>query len=120
MTRTRSEYRLSPVTVEPPSAERVTRRVLGTDREVLAALMLDAYGGTIDDEGEDFDDALAAVDQYMNRMQPEHSFVVTEDDRVVAMAFVIVLGDVHYVDAIVVDHLGGLPVRKPLGLHRLS
>ena len=102
MTRTRSEYRLSPVTVEPPSAERVTRRVLGTDRDVLAALMLDAYRGTIDDEGEDFDDALAAVDQYMNRMQPEHSFVVTEDDRVVAMAFAIVLGDVHYVDPIVV------------------
>ena len=74
MTRTRSEYRLSPVTVKPPSAERVTRRVLGTDRDVLAALILDAYRGTIDDEGEDIDDALAAVDHYIAGL--EHMRVV--------------------------------------------
>ena len=102
MTRTRSEYRLSPVVVEPPSTERVTRRVLGTDREVLAALMLDSYRGTIDDEGEDVDDALAAVDRYMAGMVHEHSFVVTEDGRVVAQALVTVVDGVHYVDSIVV------------------
>ena len=102
MTRTRSEYRLSPVTVEPSSAERVTRRVLGADRDVLAALMLDGYRGTIDDEGEDLDDALAAVDHYMVAMMHEHSFVVTEDGRVVAMAFVAVVDGVHFVDPIVV------------------
>ena len=102
MTRTRSEYRLSPVAVAPPSAERVTRPVRNTDRDVLATLMLDAYRGTIDDEGEDVDDALAAVDEYMARMRHEHSFVVTEDDRVVAMAFVTVHDGVHYVDPIVV------------------
>jgi L-amino acid N-acyltransferase YncA len=102
MTRTRSEYRLSPVTVEPPSAERVTRRVLDNDRDELAALMLDAYRGTIDDEGEDLDDALTAVDRYLAGMEHEHSFVVTEDDRVVAMAFVTVVDGVHYVDPIVV------------------
>ncbi len=102
MTRTRSEYRLSPVDVEPPSVERVTRRVVDTDREGLAALMLDAYRGTIDDEGEDFDDALAAVDRYLASMEHEHSIVVTERDRVVAMAFVAVVDGVHYVDPIVV------------------
>lgn len=102
MTRTRSEYRLSPIAMEPPSTQRVTRRVLGTDRDALAALMLDAYGGTIDDEGEDIDDALAAVDQYMAGMEQGHSFVVIENARVVAMAFVVVVDGVHYVDPIVV------------------
>jgi GNAT superfamily N-acetyltransferase len=113
MTRTRSEYRLSPLTVESPSIERVSRRVLGPDRDVLAALMLDAYRGTIDDEGEDFEDALVAVDRCMTGWVPEHSFVVTEDGRVVAMAF-ITLGDgVHYVDPIVVA-----PDRQRTGLGR--
>ncbi len=102
MTRTRSESRLSPVNVEPTDGEPVTRRVLGTDREVLAALMLDAYRGTIDDEGEDTDDALVAVDRYMGGLLPDHSFVVTEDGRVVAMAFVTVFNGVHYVNPIVV------------------
>ncbi len=102
VTRTRSEYRLSPLAVESPSIERVTRRVLGSDRDVLAALMLDAYQGTIDDEGEDVEDALAAVDRYMTGLVAAHSFVVTEDSRVVAMAFITVGGGVHYVDPIVV------------------
>jgi len=102
MTRTRSEYRLSPVTVEPPSAELMTRRVRGADRDVLAALMLDGYRGTIDDEGEDLDDALDAVDHYMAAMMHEQSFVVTEDGQVVAMAFVVTVDGVHFVDPIVV------------------
>ena len=102
MTRTRSEYRLSPITVEPPSTERVMRRVLDSDRHTLADLMLDAYRGTIDDEGEDLDDALTAVDRYLTGMEHEHSFVVNEGDRVVAMAFATVVDGVHYVDPIVV------------------
>ena len=102
MTRTRSEYRLSPVTSRPLSAVRVARQVLETDRDVLAALMLDAYRGTIDDEGEDFDDALVAVDRNLARVVNKHSFVVTEHDRVVAMAFVVIVNGVHYVDPIVV------------------
>lgn len=103
MTRTRSEYRLSLHTLAlPPPTERVTRRVRESDRDVLAALMLDAYRGTIDDEGEDIDDALVAVDRYMTGWVPEHSFVVTEDGRVVAMAFITVGDGVRYVDPIVV------------------
>jgi len=102
MTRTRSEYRLSPIATEPPSVKLLTREVNGTDRNTLAALMLDAYRGTIDDEGEDTADALAAVDYYLAEMQQQHSFVVTESDRVVAMAFVTVVNGVYYVDPIVV------------------
>jgi GNAT superfamily N-acetyltransferase len=93
---------LSPLTVEPPSIERVTRRVLGPDRSALAALMLDAYRDTIDDEGEDLDDALVAIDHYMTGWVPEHSFVVTEDGRIVVMAFITIGDGVHYVDPIVV------------------
>lgn len=106
MTRTRSEYRLSPIELEPTSTDLVTRRVLDTDRIALAALMLDAYKGTIDDEGETTDDALEAVDRYFSGMVHEHSLVVTEHDRVVAMALVVVVDDVHYVDPIAVatDH----------------
>ena len=117
MARTRSEYRLSPIEVEPPAVDRVTRRVVDTDREELAALMLDAYRGTIDDEGEDLDDALTAIDGFLARMQHEHSLVVTERDRVVAMALVTVVDGVHYVDPIVVASdrkrtgLGGDAVR---------
>jgi GNAT superfamily N-acetyltransferase len=88
--------------MEPLSAEVVTRRVRGSDRNVLAELLLDAYRDTIDDEGEDIDDALAAVDHYFSASEHEHSFVVPDGDRVVAMAFVVVVDGVHYVDPIVV------------------
>lgn len=106
VTRTRSEYRLSPIIVDRPSTERATRRVLDEDRPVLATLMLDAYRGTIDDEGETFDDALVAIDHYLANMLHEHSLVVTDDDRIIAMAFVVEVDGVHYVDPIVVasDH----------------
>lgn len=76
--------------------------MVGTDRDELAALMLDAYRGTIDDEGESIDDALGAVDHYVTVMEQDHSLVVTEGDRVVSMAFVVVVDGVHYVDPIVV------------------
>lgn len=115
MTRTRSEYRLSPITVNRPSNELQTRRVLDTDRVDLAALMLDAYRGTIDDEGEDFDDALAAVDHYLAGVVHEHSFVITENSRVIVMAFVTINAGVHYVDPIVVAS-----DRKRMGLGRDS
>jgi len=113
MTRTRSEYRLSPIATEPPSVKLLTREVNGTDRNAVATLMLDAYRGTIDDEGEDTADALAAVDYYLAEMQQQHSFVVIESDRVVAMAFVTVVDGVHYVDPIVVAS-----ERKRTGLGR--
>lgn len=67
-----------------------------------AALLLVEVRGTIDNESEDIDDALAAVDHDIAVIEHEHSFVVTEGDRVVAMAFV-VADSVHYVDPIVMD-----------------
>jgi GNAT superfamily N-acetyltransferase len=40
------------------------RRPAPADRETLAALMIDAYRGTIDDGGETLEDARAEVDSY--------------------------------------------------------
>jgi L-amino acid N-acyltransferase YncA len=113
MTRTRSEYRLTPIVADHPTAPIVTRRVRDSDRDQLAALMLDGYRGTIDDEGEDLDDALAAVDQYLARMEAEHSVVVTVDDVVVAMALVGEYEGLHYVDPVVVE-----PTHKRAGVGR--
>lgn len=36
------------------------------DAEALAALMIDAYRGTIDDDGETLDDARAEIDRYLS------------------------------------------------------
>jgi L-amino acid N-acyltransferase YncA len=82
---------------------------------VLAALLLDAYRNTIDDEGEDFDDAYAAIDQYLTRIERPHSFVVVEQDIVNAFAFVVVVGEIRYIDPVVVA-----PSLKRRGLGRAT
>ncbi len=74
---------------------------LTVDREVLATLLLDAYRGTIDDEGEDHDEALAAIDYYLGNILPGYSIVVFEGDRAVTMSFVVVVNDQHYIDPVV-------------------
>jgi len=102
MTRARSEFRLSPIPVDAPIGPITTRPALDTDRDALAVLMLDAYRGTIDDEGEDLDDAYAAIDEYLARSEREHSFVVVEDDKIVAIAFAGVYEGLHYVDPVAV------------------
>ena len=75
--------------------------------------MLDAYRGTIDDEGENIDDALAAVDPCLVGALREHSFVVSETGAVSAFSFVVVVNDLHYIDPVVVA-----PDRKGAGLGR--
>lgn len=74
--RTRSEYRLqlglTGLTAGNwPDSD--LRAPLATDRDALAALLLDAYRGTIDDEGEDEAAALQAADHYMSRCLPPYS-----------------------------------------------
>jgi GNAT superfamily N-acetyltransferase len=100
--RTRSEYRLSPIPVTPSSRRLRTRQLLDSDREALAALMLDGYQGTIDDEGESFDDALEAIDDYLAHALRQHSLVVIEREMIIALACVVVVDAVHYVDPVVV------------------
>lgn len=98
---TRSEYRLKPL--DPfalPPAQVEARRVAASDRDRLAPLVLDAYQGTVDDEGETLDDAFLAVDAWFAAIEWEHSFVLEEDGELVAASFVVVVEGVRYIDPV--------------------
>ncbi len=107
MTRTRSEYRLSPIQTSGPAPELHLELDFGqpdeSQRNALAALMLDAYRNTIDDEGEDLADALVAVDHYFAWIVRPHSFVVFDGTVPVAFSFVVLVNDLHYIDPVVVS-----------------
>jgi hypothetical protein len=61
---------------------------------------LDAYRGTIDDEGETITEALQAVDGYLQRILPQYSLVVERDGTLVAMAFAVLVRGTHYIDPV--------------------
>jgi L-amino acid N-acyltransferase YncA len=103
MTRTRSEYRLHSIDLgRLRSARGPVRPVAATDRDALAQLVLDAYRGTIDDEGETLADALEAVDEWLGLAIAPHSVVLEEEGRLVAASFVVTVDDRHYIDPVVV------------------
>jgi L-amino acid N-acyltransferase YncA len=103
MTRTRSEYLLTPI---DPSRLRVApvglRPPTNADRQALAELVLAAYHGTIDDEGETLDDALGAADLWLRLAIVSHSVVLEEGDRLIAASFVVSLEDRLYIDPVIV------------------
>jgi len=82
----------APLSVEPPS---------GCSRESLADLLLDAYRGTIDDEGETRVEALQAIDFYFGNLVPEYSVLIADGGLPVAMSLVVVVNGLHYVDPVV-------------------
>ncbi len=90
-------------------------------RDAFAALMLDAYRNTIDDEGETIDDACSAVDYYLASIVRPHSYVMVDGSDLVGFAFVVVVNGVHYIDPVVVASarqrlgLGNAMVRLCLG-----
>lgn len=105
MTRRRSEHRLARASdaaaldgSTPPTT--MLRPVRVTDRDALATTVLDAYRGTVDDEGEGDDEARAAIDEWFARIEWSHSFVIEQDEQLVALCFVIRLGGRHYIDPI--------------------
>lgn len=104
MPRSRSEYLLTPLSVTaaiPSAAYRCSvRGVDATDREQLATVILDAYRGTVDDEGEDHDAALAAVDEWLSLVESPHSVVLEEDGRLVAVSFVVSVAGRQYIDPV--------------------
>ncbi len=104
---------MSPIRVASAQCSLQARHPVDADRDALAALLLDGYRSTIDDEGEDLDDAYIAIDQYLDRIERRHSFVVFEQDIVVAFSFVVVVNEIHYIDPVVVA-----PARKQRGLAR--
>ena len=115
MTRTRSEYRMSPIPVATPQCSLKARHPVDTDRDALAALLLDGYRNTIDYDGEELDDAYVAIDEYLTRIERPYSFVVFEQDIAVAFSFVVVVNETHYIDPVVVA-----PARKQRGLARAT
>jgi L-amino acid N-acyltransferase YncA len=104
MARTRSEYRLSPLNPGPPPSTRPERWTIRapdrSDRERLATAILNAYRGTIDDEGEDHDAALVAVDEALGRAEDPHSIVLELDGEIVAVSFVVEVGGRKYIDPV--------------------
>lgn len=100
--RTRSEYRMFPITVTPPSVPVTTIHPDEQHRDALAALVLDAYRNTIDDEGETLDDAASAIDYYLASIVRPHSYLMLDGADPVAFAFVVVVNDIHYIDPVVV------------------
>ena len=104
MPRSRSEYLLTPLSVAsaiPSPTHRWTVRAVDvTDREQLATVILDAYRGTVDDEGEDHEAALAAVDDWLSRLEPPHSVVLEQDGRIVAVSFVVNVAGREYIDPV--------------------
>jgi hypothetical protein len=82
----RREYALDldasgPAAAPPLSSGLVARAIMGSDLHPLAGLMLDAYRGTIDYEGEEIGEAIAEVERYFagadgNPPLPQHSVVL--------------------------------------------
>ncbi len=101
MDRTRSEYRVMNLDASslPPAIGDV-RWVAPADREALAPLVLDAYRGTVDDEGETIDDAFLAVDAWFAAIEWPHSFVLERDGDLIAASFVVVVEGVRYIDPV--------------------
>ena len=106
---------MSPIPAATAQGPLQARHPVDTDRDALAALLLDGYRGTIDDEGEDLDDAYVVIDEYLARIERRSSFVVFEQDTVVAFSFVVVVDQIHYIDPVVVA-----PARKQRGLARAT
>ncbi len=77
------------------------RPVADADRDELATVLLAAYRGTIDDEGEELIDAYEAIDYYLSAVVREHSVVVlASDGSIVSASFVLVVDDRHFIDPV--------------------
>ncbi len=113
MTPGRSEYLLSPIPHLDPDPGVAARPVEPAHRAAIARLVLDGYRGTIDDEGEDLDDALAAVDTWFALLLPGHSFEIVDRSETVAISFVVEVDGRPFIDPVVVA-----PERKGRGLGR--
>ena len=70
----------------------VVRRVRSGDEQRLARLMLEAYRGTADDEGENLEDALEAVQHTLSGAYGgflwEHSYLIEESGQALSASLV--------------------------------
>ena len=108
--RTRSEYRRAawdrPFAQADDDPQQQFRAPRDDDRQAIADLLLSAYRGTIDDEGETEDEALAAADFSLAVIDRRASVGATEDGRLVAIAFVVTVDGLPFIDpvATAADH----------------
>lgn len=102
VTRSRSEYlRVHPDA--PPvdvASEPGIRLASDDDRDALADLLLDAYRGTVDDEGEDVPAARQAADDFLGRRIAAGSVVIEDGERIVSMSFVTMVDGRAYIDPV--------------------
>jgi predicted N-acetyltransferase YhbS len=102
--RTRSEYRLA---LDADGREPHALGALVIERpdvgaiDALAALLLDAYRGSVDDEGETQREAVEAMSDFLEMHIPEYSVVVRDGADYVAFSFVVLVNGVHYIDPVV-------------------
>lgn len=76
------------------------RSPVDADLDAVGALLLDAYQGTIDDEGEGDAEGLQAAAHYLARCRRPYSLLVIGHDAIMAMAFVVVVKGLHYIDPV--------------------
>ncbi len=78
----------APISSAPPP-DLAVRKVLPTDLNALAGLMLDAYRGTIDSEDETYEDAVAEVGSFLEG-DPllNHSYLALEGDETASAVLV--------------------------------
>lgn len=81
----------------PGSTDIACRTAAPSDQEALAALMLDAYRGTVDYEGESLDDALREIGHVYSgsygRFLPDCSFVVSAEAGLSSACLVVLLNE---------------------------
>ncbi len=104
MQRLRSEYRLlglGQLDLQTSSLDSGSLRCVSrSDHAALAQLLLDAYAGSVDDEGENLDDALSEITEYFERLVWPHSYVVASGEQLQAMSLMIVSDGVHYINPV--------------------
>ena len=120
---TKIRYEIDLATALPGQArEDVTIRSLDpSDRDGLAHLMLDAYLGTIDYEGETLAEAIGEVDSWLEGTPMlDHSFGVVTDGQLVSAVLVSTIDHVPLIGYVMTDAehkasgLGGAVTRSGL------
>jgi len=104
---TRSEYRFTIDVGQFQNDLPQAVNLAANDRDGLAQLMLDAYRGSIDDEGETFEEAGEAIDFYLGNCLAAHSWVATQDGAPIGMSLVLIVeaNGLHYIDPVAVSAL---------------
>jgi len=113
--RIRYEIDLSAPRMKVEGSGSETRPLGPTDRDAVARLMLDAYIGTIDYEGETIAEALDEVDSWLKGSPLlEHSYGAVVDGRLVSAVLAMTLDEAPFIRSVMTD-----PGHKASGLGRI-